>query len=75
MRGIILTENPGRPVVVCTCGEAAEGVAGQLWSVSVTADGKRATVTPSLDWGGHFHTGNPAADVPVIEYTDLGPAP
>lgn len=66
--GIIVTEDPGRPIIACRCGEIASGVQGQTWKV-MRHDDATVSLLPSLDWPGHFH--EYAVGVPIIEYDDL----
>ena len=68
LKGVVLNDQPGKPLAVCLCGEISGGVHGKTWNITVSADQKTATISPSLDWPGHFHTGNPAVDCPVIEF-------
>lgn len=56
--GIRLTDDPERPLFVASDGEMASGVDGARWLVEEHGDGT-ATVTPSVNWPGKFHTANP----------------
>lgn len=58
LAGIILTNDPGRPLFVATDFEIASGFAGAEWIVEDHGDGT-ATLTPSVNWPGKFHTSNP----------------
>ena len=54
LAGIMLSDQPGRPIIVCRCGCVASGVTGQLWNITRHEDGS-ASCAPSLNWAGHFH--------------------
>ena len=68
LAGLLLTTDPERPIVACTCGEIASGVDEQKWNVMVHGDGTVSAI-PSLNWPGHFHVY--AAGVPILEYEDI----
>lgn len=66
LAGIMRTDQPGRPNIVCQCGCIASGVKGTTWTV-VVIEGK-ASCSPSFNWPGHFH--ETAHETPVLEWPE-----
>lgn len=66
----------GTMLIACSCGNIAEGKHGERWAFEYDAAGLVRT-TPSIDWPGHFHTGNPSPFIPVTKTMSefIRPAP
>lgn len=66
--GLIKTDQPGRPLFGCRCGEFASGVDGVAWRIIEHPD-STVSLMPSVNWPGHFH--EYLVGVPWISYDQL----
>ena len=58
LRGVIITADEGRPLIVCDCGEVASFAAEARWEAEAHEDGTRTyhrAENRSFNWEGHFH--------------------
>lgn len=68
--GIIKVKDPSLLIVACVCGDIASGKTGAQWAVITKHDSDEIIVSPSIDWQGHFHTGNPV-NTRYVEFSEV----